>query len=769
MNVHAALSSDRYPRLLWWVMLSGCAARFSAERSAPMALSGFVFWVLVFGACWLVRGSLTGRNDAASSREKAGNTVAVFGMLLFVFKLNNDELIPALLAFLFAIQAALFIVAHKRLHVWLIIAAAFAGVMFAAAESRSGIFLACAVWFMFASLALLAFDQRSDREQQAFTRPIAPPARTSAGLSYVGLVLVLSLPIYLLVPKPGGLLLGGMQASSAHDYRDYEDPRQARARGALANQPPANPAGEPLNPAEQSNPASTGDEIPPPARPESGFYGDSFSTSDVQRDSDLGNGIVLFVKSSHNVYLRGKLYDRFEANRWHRESQPFIEHALDRGQLEHESAGVASSTIKQTVEVVGNLDNVLVHTPGLQRLRFPGPTVRVYEDGVHQVPRALRADTIYSTESSIDLIQGRYVLADHALSDEQRYLQLPADATERVRELARDIVRDASDPLEAALLLEKHLRTNYEYSYETILKQGYTPIDTFLFETKRGHCEFFASALAVMLRAVEIPARVATGFSLGEPNPLTGYYEVRGLDGHAWVEAYLPGTGWLMLEPTPFYPLPHPTTEPSRQVLSETDRYLERLAATNLELDPESLKTAVIVAAKEIWTQSRHLLKRLAEVPRALGWTTLYILIGGVALVLIGYLGALAVTDWRSNRSIRNALARSERADTRAATVLLAEAVQVAAASRGYERKPHWTLREYVGHLARTDHAVPAQFSDLFDACRYSDTVEESAPHVLVQVRESVQTVVTRNAWPRTMRALEHCKRVLHIKRAARL
>ena len=766
MNVHAALSSDRYPRLLWWVMLSGCAARFSAERSAPMALSGFVFWMLVFGACWLVRGSLTGRNDAASSREKAGNTVAVLGMLLFVFKLNSDQLIPALLSFLFAIQAALFIVAHKRLHVWLIVAAAFAGVMFAAAESRSGIFLACAVWFMFVSLGLLAFDQRSDREQQVLLKPIVPPARTSAGLSYVGIVLALSLPIYLLAPKPGGLLLGGMQASSAHDYRDDEEPRQARARDAVASQPLTDASGEPSNPAGPLNP--TEDETPSPAQPESGFYGDSFSTSDVQRDSGLGNGIVLFVKSSHNVYLRGKLYDRFEANRWHRESQPFIEHALDQGQLEHESARVASSTIKQTVEVVGNLDNVLVHTPGLQRLRFPGPTVKVYEDGVYEVPHALRPDTIYSTESSIDLIQGRYVLADHAPSDERRYLQLPADATKRARELARNIVRDASDPLEAALLLEKHLRTNYEYSYETILKQGYTPIDTFLFETKRGHCEFFASALAVMLRAVEIPARVATGFSLGEPNPLTGYYEVRGLDGHAWVEAYLPGTGWLMLEPTPFYPLPQPTTEPSRQVLSETDRYLERLAATNLELDPESLKTAVIVAAKEIWIQSRHLLKRFAEVPRALGWTTLYILIGGVALVLTGYLGALAVTDWRSNRSIRNALARSERADTRAATVLLAEAVQVAAASRGYERKPHWTLREYVGHLARTDHAVPAQFSDLFDACRYSDTVEESAPHVLVQVRESVQTVVARNAWPRTMRALEHCKRVLHIKRAAR-
>jgi protein-glutamine gamma-glutamyltransferase len=778
MNVHAALSSDRYPLLLWWVMLSGCAARFSAERSAPMALSGFVFWMLVFGACWLVRGLLARRNDPATSRQKAGNTVAILGMLLFVFTLNGDGLVPALLSFLFAIQAAIFIVAHKRLHLWLIIAAAFAGVMFAAAESRSGIFLACAVWFMFASLGVLVFDQRSDREQQVLLKPIAPPARTSAALQYVAMVLALTLPIYLLVPKPGGLLLGGMQASSAHDYGNDEEPRHARARDVLANQRPASPDTERSNRAERSAPGEpapteplnpSGDETPPPARPENGFYGDSFSTSDVQRDSGAGNGIVLFVKSAHNVYLRGKLYDRFEANRWHRELQPFTEHALDRGQLQHEGAPVASSTIKQTIEVVVRLDNVLLHAPGLQRLRFPGPTVRVYEDGVHEVPRALRADTIYSTDSSIDLVHGRYILPDHAVGHEQRYLQLPEDATERVRNLARDIVGDEPNPLAKALLLEKHLRENYEYSYETILKQGYTPIDAFLFETKRGHCEFFASALAVMLRAVKIPARVATGFSLGEPNPLTGYYEVRGLDGHAWVEAYLPGTGWLMLEPTPFYPLPQSTTEASRQVLSETDRYLERLASTSVELDPESLKTAVIVAAKEMWTQSRHLFKSMAAVPRALGWTMLYILAGGFGLVLMGYLIALGVTDWRSNRGIRNTLARSERADTRSATVLLAEAVESAAAPRGYVRKPQWTLREYVGHLARTDHAVPAQFSDLFDACRYSDTVDQSAPHVLVQVRESVQTVVTRNAWPRTMRALEHCKRVLHIESAGRL
>lgn len=759
MKLHEALSSDRYPRLLWWVMLSGCAARFSAERSAPLAFSGLAFWTLVFAGCWLLRGVLERRNDSSASMHRAGNALAALGMLLFVFTLNSQGLIPALLSFLFAIQAAIFIVAHKRLHLWLIIAAAFAGVMFAAAESRSGIFLACAAWFMFASLGLLAFDERCSREQQALLRPVAPVARTSATFQYVALVLVITLPIYLLIPKPAGLLLGGMQASSAHDYREDEQPLQRPVRDLPESRTSSSLGAEPFDPLT--------DEAPPPAQPQSGSYGDSFSNSDVQRDSGLGNGIVLFVKSSHNVYLRGQLYERFEANRWHREFHPSTEHTLTRGQLEHKSAPTASSTIRQTIEVFGTLGNALVHTPGLKRLRFPGPTVRVYEDGVHEVPRTLSAGTIYSTESSIELVQGRYVLLDREPEDNSSYLQLSGDATERVRALAQQIVRGESDPLAKALLLEKHLRENYAYSYETIPQQGHTPIDAFLFETKRGHCEYFASALAVMLRAVDVPTRVATGFSLGEPNPLTGYYEVRGLDGHAWVEAHVTGKGWLMLEPTPFYPLPQPETESSRQVLSETDRYLQRLATTNQELDPESLRTAAIVAAKDLWMQSRHLLNRLAAIPSMLGWTALYLLVVVFVLAAAGYVLALAWCDWRCNLAIRRTLARSERADTRSATMLLAEAVESAAALRGYERRPHWTLREYVGYLARTEHAIPAQFSDLFDACRYSDAIEESAPHVLVQVRESVQTVVARNAWPRTHRALKHWRQALRIGKSA--
>src|SRR5690606_10049234 len=192
--------------------------------------------------------------------------------------------------------------------------------------------------------------------------------------------------------------------------------------------------------------------------------------------------------------------------------------------------------------------------------------IRSYADGVFEAPRPLVPDTTYSTESAIDLWRGRYLLRTAPPAEMQTYLQLAADATDRVRMLANEVAREGEDAFEKALLLEHHLRSEYEYTYETIPQQGYTPVDSFLFETKRGHCEYFASALAVMLRTQGIAARVATGFSLGEANPITGFYEVRALDGHAWVEAYIPDAGWLMLEPTPFYPLPDASSEEMKQV-----------------------------------------------------------------------------------------------------------------------------------------------------------------------------------------------------------
>jgi hypothetical protein len=73
----------------------------------------------------------------------------------------------------------------------------------------------------------------------------------------------------------------------------------------------------------------------------------------------------------------------------------------------------------------------------------------------------------------------------------------------------------------------------------------------FLFERKQGHCEYFASSMAVMLRTLGIPSRIVNGFRTGEFNDLTGQYVIRARNAHSWVEAYFPGTGWVSFDPTP--------------------------------------------------------------------------------------------------------------------------------------------------------------------------------------------------------------------------
>ena len=77
------------------------------------------------------------------------------------------------------------------------------------------------------------------------------------------------------------------------------------------------------------------------------------------------------------------------------------------------------------------------------------------------------------------------------------------------------------------------------------------PLAEFLFERKQGHCEYFASAMAIMLRTLGIPSRVVNGFRTGEFNDLTSQYVIRDRDAHSWVEAYFPGYGWVSFDPTP--------------------------------------------------------------------------------------------------------------------------------------------------------------------------------------------------------------------------
>jgi len=99
--------------------------------------------------------------------------------------------------------------------------------------------------------------------------------------------------------------------------------------------------------------------------------------------------------------------------------------------------------------------------------------------------------------------------------------------------------------------MESYLRNNFSYTLNLTGKPGDDPLAHFLFETRAGHCEYFASAMAIMLRTLGIPSREVNGFLPGEFNDLAGDYIVRASDAHSWVEAYFPGSGWVTFDPTP--------------------------------------------------------------------------------------------------------------------------------------------------------------------------------------------------------------------------
>lgn len=131
-----------------------------------------------------------------------------------------------------------------------------------------------------------------------------------------------------------------------------------------------------------------------------------------------------------------------------------------------------------------------------------------------------------------------------------RYLQLP-DIDRRIPSLARQITARSSNNYDKAAAMERYLQTHFGYTLQLPSTNLRDPLANFLFERKQGHCEYFASAMAVMLRTLGIPSRVVTGFQSGEFNDLSGQYVVRASDAHAWVEAYFPDYGWISFDPTP--------------------------------------------------------------------------------------------------------------------------------------------------------------------------------------------------------------------------
>lgn len=266
--------------------------------------------------------------------------------------------------------------------------------------------------------------------------------------------------------------------------------------------------------------------------------------------------------------------------------------------------------------------------PGTRRV-VP-PDVQVWVDGAEavRIPRSLEPPISFRVFFDPEAVHTRSPAAeDLAVSVDLHAL----------RRLAREAVGDDRDPLRKALALEAYLQTRYRYSTSTAAPLRADPVEWFLFTAREGHCEFFASAMVLLLRVEGIPARLQTGFAGGQDLG-NGEYLLRDANAHAWVLAYVNGA-WRIYDPTP--PEGRPGTEAGTEAFSvrafwaKLESFWDRWVITFSLTD----QLEVLVS---IWELVR----------RAGRWLAM------AAGVLLGV--AVAWLIWRRGRKQRRAMAPSE-------------------------------------------------------------------------------------------------------------
>jgi hypothetical protein len=284
-------------------------------------------------------------------------------------------------------------------------------------------------------------------------------------------------------------------------------------------------------------------------------------------------------------------------------------------------------------------------------------------------------------------------------------LQLPANLDPRIHELASTWTRGLLDPVAIAESIQHHLQR--DYGYTTALRGDLAdPVADFLFTHKAGHCEYFSTSMALMLRTLGIPAREVTGFSGGIRPPGADYFIVRAGDAHSWTEVYIPGSGFVPYDPTPESFRDAAPRGLWASVSALIDELSSRWRVAVLEYDLREQGRLFTGALRAVSTATERFRRPQSRFNTP--W------LAAVALVLAG------VGVWVTVRSARRApQVRSQEEVTRLYLQALRKLER-----RGHRRDPAETPLEFARRLGRA--AVP-QARDLeeltvqYNACRFGE------------------------------------------------
>jgi len=470
-------------------------------------------------------------------------------------------------------------------------------------------------------------------------------------------------------------------------------------------------------------------------------------TGEIQREDTPVMRVLIDKEKDRHLPLkwRGLSLAEFNGRRWF--------NSYDRGEIlkPDESSQIPLARrhdkerqISYAVHLVDSDTDALFFAGTPEFLRIDTPINRYGIDNLRVInPNSAGINyQVYSRLDPLDPESFSGDLTPLTPKQQQLYLTLPS-LDERIPALARQITLLEHRPGDQARVLEHYLRTHYAYTLELPQTELADPLATFLFDRRKGHCEYFASALAVMLRTLGVPARVVTGFQSGIYNPVSGLQIIRSSDAHSWVEAWLPYRGWTTFDPTP--PDPNP---PKLSLWTKMSFYIDAAESfwqdwvVNYNLDRQ------LQIATNIERQSRHVsanwLEQLTRISKGLhGFSLADAKRIGIPLLVILILAALAHQFagqawawWLSLRPVKKA--RRGEANSSDATLLYERMLRILK-RRGIEKPPWLTPMEFARVLPEPSLSLLVEdFTSAYNALRFGGNAEGAAR--IVRILSQLET-----------------------------
>ncbi|MEX2262695.1 MAG: transglutaminase domain-containing protein, partial [Bryobacteraceae bacterium] len=365
----------------------------------------------------------------------------------------------------------------------------------------------------------------------------------------------------------------------------------------------------------------------------------------------------------------------------------------------------------------------------LNYLSYPS-LIQTEDDGFRlglAPPNGVRYEVSSYQEPDLPLVRRADAAADVVYEApaalRRNYLQLPP-LDPRIPVLARNMAAGYPAPLGKAQAIEDRLRRDFGYTLDLPSKEVADPLAHFLFERKKGHCEYFASSMTVMLRTLGIPARLVNGFQSGTYNPISDQFVIRASDAHSWVEAYLPGRGWTTFDPTPPDPSPRPSS-----LLTTLMLFADAAETFWQEWVVGYNQGRQVTLAEKIghstWRFSD--LWREQVLQRSAGWARKLVTaweehnVAAVALFSLGMATLLAGPNAWKRLRLHGKLRRVRRgiASSSDATMLYQQFLETFR-KKGFEKPPWYTAVEFARTLERSNAADLARnFTEAYNEFRF--------------------------------------------------